>query len=87
MDQCADSLTKFLRGGQNQQRANAHLSLVKLEDWLPRRGQVTRAKRVRFSNKLEFFEPRVKRVFLSGLEFSIAVGQAPFAQNRARLVL
>ena len=48
-DQCADSLTKYLRGGQNQQRANAHLSLVKLEDWLPRRGQVTKATRVRFS--------------------------------------
>ena len=26
LDQCADSLTKFLKGGQDQKRANAHLS-------------------------------------------------------------
>ena len=82
VDQCADPLTKFLRGGQNQQGANAHLSLVKLEDWLPRRGQVTRANRVRFSDQPKFFEPRVKRVFLSGPEFSTTVGQTSFAQNK-----
>ena len=81
-DQCADSLTKYLRGGGNQQRANAHLSLVKLENWLPRRGQVTRAKRVRFSDELGVFEHRVKRVFLSGPDFSTAVGQTPFTQNK-----
>jgi len=36
-DQCADSLTKFLRSGQDQKKAIAHLSLLDLEQWLPRR--------------------------------------------------
>ena len=31
-DQCADSLAKYSRGGEKQQRANAHLSLVQLEN-------------------------------------------------------
>ena len=47
-DECADSLTKYLKGGESQQRAYAHLSLVNLENWLPRKGLVTGAKRVRF---------------------------------------
>ena len=31
-EQCADSLTKFLRGGPDQNQAREHLSLVSLED-------------------------------------------------------
>ena len=31
-EQCADSLTKFLRGGPDQNKAREHLSLVSLED-------------------------------------------------------
>ena len=31
-NQCADSLTKFLRGGPEQNKAREHLSLVNLED-------------------------------------------------------
>ena len=86
-DQCADSLTKYLRGGENQQRANAHLSVVKLEDWLPRRGHVTRAQKGAFSDKLEFFEPGVKRVFLSGPDFSKAVGHTPSLKTKIMFIL
>ena len=41
-DQCADSLTKFLRGGPDQYKARGHLSLISLEECISRRG--TRAK-------------------------------------------
>ena len=40
---------------------------------------------MRFSDKLEVFEPRVKRVFLSGPELVTAVGQTPLAQNKTHL--
>ena len=70
-DQCADSLTKFLKGGQDQLRANLHLSQVNLEDWLPRRGLITKASGVQnFSDQTEVFGPMVRRVFLSELGFS-----------------
>ena len=46
-DQCADSLTKFLRGGQDQLKARVHLSLVNLESWLPGRGLITKAKGIK----------------------------------------
>ena len=82
-DQCADSLTKFLKGGQDQLRANEHLSLVNLEEWLPRRGLVTKARGVRFSDRPEIFHfvPGVFRVFvsepdLSDREFSTVFGPA-----------
>ena len=66
VDQCADSLTKFLSGGQDQLRAKLHLSLVGLEDWLPRRGLITKASGVQnFSDQAGAFGPKVSRVFLS----------------------
>ena len=35
-DQCADSLTKFLKSGQEQARVNVeHLGLIDLKSWLP----------------------------------------------------
>ena len=42
-DQCADSLTKFLRGGPDQSKAREHLSLVSLESWNPGRGTQAKA--------------------------------------------
>ena len=33
-DQCADSLTKFLRGGPDQNKAREHLSLISLEGYM-----------------------------------------------------
>ena len=69
LDQCADSLTKFLRGGQDQRKANAHLSLLDLDDWLPRRELKTKASGVQlFSGDRGVFRPRVSRVFSEGPE-------------------
>ena len=80
-DQCADSLTKYSRGGENQQVANAHMSLVKLENWLPRRGQVTRAKRVRFRIGWSFSNPG-----LNACSFRVRIfqncGTHPFTQDK-----
>ena len=68
-DQCADSLTKFLTGGQEQIRATEQLSLVDLEKWLPRRTElVTKARGIRLSgcSELSGFAPGVFRVSASG---------------------
>ena len=68
-DQCADSLTKFLKGGQEQIRATEQLSLVNLEKWLPRKTElVTKARGIRLSGCPEFsgFAPGVFRVSASG---------------------
>ena len=65
-DQCADSLTKYLKGGEPQKKANMQLSLMDLDHWLPGKDLVTRAKKARFSSRFEFFQPVVKRVFCSG---------------------
>ena len=64
-DQCADSLTKYLKGGEPQKKANLQLSLIDLDSWLPEKDLITRAKEVRFSSEFEFFQPVVKRVFCS----------------------
>ena len=62
-DQCADSLTKYLKGGENQQKANKQLSLIDLDSWLPGDGLVARAKKVRLSDKIDLFEPIVQCIF------------------------
>ena len=68
-EQCADSLTKFLRSGQDQKNANAHLSLLDLEQWLPRRELQPKASGARrLSGDREIFPPRVVRVFSGGSE-------------------
>ena len=81
-EQCADSLTKFLKGGQEQIRATEQLSLVDLEKWLPRKTElVTKARGIRFSGRPEIFglAPGVSRVFVSepnqlGRKFSTFLG-------------
>ena len=73
-DQCADSLTKYLKGaltkylkgGEPQKKANSQLPLIDLDLWLPGKDLVTRARKVRFSNKFDFHQPVVKRFFLFG---------------------
>ena len=77
-DQCADSLTKFLRGGQDQLKARVHLSLLNLENWLPGRGSHTKACGVKnFSDPTRSFGPRVCRVFLSEPEASSSEVSGP----------
>ena len=77
-DQCADSLTKFLRGGQDQLKARVHLSLLNLENWLPGRGSHTKACGVKnFSDPTGSFGPRVCRVFLSEPEVSSSEVSGP----------
>ena len=51
-DQCADSLTKYLKGGEIQKKASMQLSLIDLDHWLPGKDLVTRAKKVQFSTGL-----------------------------------
>ena len=80
-DQFEDSLTKYLKGGENQQKANKQLSLIDMDNWLPGKGLVTGAKRVRFSDKVDLFEPKVKRIFLSGPDFSKHVGQVSLTKE------
>ena len=71
-NQCADSLTKSLKGGQDQLRANLHLSSVNLENWLPRRGLSTKASGVQqFSDQTGVVGPRVSRVFFSEPGFRV----------------
>ena len=65
-DQCADSLTKYLKGGESQKKANLQLSLIDLDSWLPGKDLITRAKKVRFGNNFGIFQPVVKRIFCSG---------------------
>merc|ERR1711973_37264 len=64
--QCADSLTKFLRGGPDQAKAREHLSLVSLEHYTKGRGVPAKAGklRVRFGTT-EVFHPRICRVICS----------------------
>ena len=62
-EQCADSLTKFLRGGPDQNKAREHLSLVSLEDWISGRGAHVKACGLRNSFRAtDSFGPRVFRV-------------------------
>ena len=64
LDQCADSLTKFLKGGQDQKRASAHLSLIELRNWTTRKGPKPRADGVHSVQKRpEVFGPRVSQAF------------------------
>ena len=66
-DQCADSLTKYLKGAEPQKKANLQLSWIDLDSWLPGKGPITRAKKVRFGNNyFGIFQPVVKRIFCSG---------------------
>ena len=68
-DQCADSLTKYLKGAESQKKANLQLSLIDLDSWLPGKDLITRAKKVRFQdNYFGIFQPVVKRIFCSGPE-------------------
>ena len=63
-EQCADSLTKFLRGGPDQHKAREHLSLVSLEDCVSGRGAHVKACGLRNSFRVtDSFGPRVSRVF------------------------
>ena len=72
VDQCADSLTKFLRGGQDQLRARSHLSLVDLEDWLSRRGLITKASGVQnFSDQMGAFGPKLAECFFRNRLFRV----------------
>ena len=76
-ENCADSLTKFLKGGQDQAKANLHLSLVNLENWLPKAQSikpVKEAKGVRFSKEVEFHRPRISCVIVSNPEVSEVSG-------------
>ena len=71
-DQCADSLTKFLKGGQEQIRAIEHLSLIDLEKWLPRRMElVTKARGIKLSgcSGISGFAPGVFRISVSDRPF------------------
>ena len=62
-----------------------HLSLVNREDWLPRRGLLTKASGVQpFSDRPGIFGSRVKRVFLSEPEFSTAFGPASHARKKTQ---
>ena len=72
-DQCVDSFTKYLKGGEPQKKANMQLSLMDLDHWLPGKDLVTRAKKVRFlltlisfSQSLNVFSVRV-RIFSRAL--------------------
>ena len=62
-DQCADSLTKFLRGGPDQIKAREHLSLVSLENCTNGRDAHAKACRLRDSFRATgVFGPRICRV-------------------------
>ena len=65
-DQCADSLTKYLKGGESQKKANFQLSLIDLDSWLLGKDLITRARKVRCHKKFGIFQPVVKRIFCSG---------------------
>ena len=91
VDQCADSVTRFLRGRQDQKRAIAHFSLIDLEDWLPRRELRTKASGVQLlSGDHGVFRSRVSRVFSVGPELSgsgVAFGPVLLAgEEKASLV-
>ena len=63
-DQCADSLTKFLRGGPDQIKAREHLSLVSLENCTNGRGAHVKACGLRSSFRATGeLGPRICRVF------------------------
>ena len=89
-DQCADSLTKFLRGGPDQSKAREHLSLVSLESWNPGRG--TQAKACGASDSFPVtgeFGPRICRVIcpssgelLSGLSEPGTFGPLSLARRK-----
>ena len=66
-EQCADTLTKFLRGGPDQLKAREQRSLLNLEDWIPGRGSHAKACGVKngFYPTGEF-GPRVCRISYSG---------------------
>ena len=65
-DQCADSLTKFLRGGPDQIKAREHLSLVSLENCTNGRDAHAKACRLRDSFRATgVFGPRICRVVCS----------------------
>merc|ERR1711989_33034 len=66
--QCADSLTKFLRGGPDQIKAREHLSLVSLESCTNGRGAHAKASGLRNSFRAtDVFGPRICRVICSEL--------------------
>ena len=63
-EQCADSLTKFLRGGPDQNKAREHLSLVSLEDCISGRDAHVKACGLRNSFRATGSSgPRLCRVF------------------------
>ena len=92
-EQCADSLTKFLRGGPDQQKAREQLSLISLEHCIS--GRVTHAKTCGLHKSFRetgTFGPRVSRVFCppAGLLSSELSGPGPvgpfsFVRRKKRL--
>ena len=93
LDQRADSLTKFLKGGQDQKRANTHLSLIELRNWTTRKGPKPRADGVHSVQKRpEVFGPKVSRVFcvepvFSGSDVSTDFGLGSLVRRKKSLLL
>ena len=92
-EQCADALTKFLRGGPDQSKAREHLSLVSMESCKTGRGAHAKASGVEnsFSSTGEF-GPRVCRVIcpdsgelLSDLSGPGGFGPFSLARGKKRL--
>ena len=86
-EQCADTLTKFLRGGPDQLKAREQLSLLDLEGWIA--GRSSHAKVCGVENGE--FGPRVCRVSYSGsdeLHFGLSGLEVfqfgPFSPDRGK---
>ena len=80
-EQCADSLTKFLRGGPDQHKAREHLSLISLENCISGRGTHAKACGLHKGfRETGTFGPRVSRVFCppTGVLRSELSGPGPF---------
>ena len=71
-DQCADSLTKFLKGGPDQNKAREHLSLINNEDSGGERDALARVNGIRTNLRaVGSFGPRLCRVSCSSPDFSV----------------
>ena len=92
-DQCADSLTKFLKGGPDQNKAREHLSLINNEDSGSERDALARVNGIRTNLRaVGSFGPRLCRVSCSSSDFSVpqrsgsgTFGPFSFVRRKKRL--
>ena len=74
-DQCADSLTKFFKGGQDQLRVRTHLSLLGIGKWLSGQGPTLGQEKV-FVSRVFFSDS----VFLTERKFLFPRGNLSSAR-------